>query len=359
MASASFIADKIKGPTPLYVSFTDTSDTETSATDYLRIWEVTNVSGTDDIYYSNESTFNYAFTSGAEGFVYTVTMTVSGVDDIEFSSSTASLDITVCSPSDPLRLDPNKTIDIVQLLPNYLKETETNTVVAQIFQNFLNTIYDEYLLTTSASDYELENIPKISILEKINRLTELHDPDLIDIEYIQFFANYLGYDVNVNRGEIGVIQDQDSNDPCVQEDVKRYLRFVISNLPTWYKIKTTNDCVKIMLFSFGLIGDLITRWTNDYQVDVGSNWISFRDGIDTLDDIPSDFYPTPHFLVSINLDTSETTFLDPNTRNAVFNAVNSIKPVNDVFDGFLGFTHTSQTIYVKALVRNKLYLHIT
>ena len=359
MASASFTADKTRAATPFYVTFTDTTDTETSAADYLRIWEVTSVSGTYDTTYSYVPTFNYAFLSGNDGFVYTVTLTVSGVDDVGFSNSTFSIDLSSCGPSEPLRLDPNKTIDIVQLLPNYLKESETNDVVSLIFQNFLNTIYDEYLLTTSASDYELDNIPKISVLEKINRLTELHDPALVDIEYIQFFANYLGYDINVNRGELGVIQDQNPDDPAVQEDVKRYLRFIVSNLPTWYKIKTTNDCVKIMLFSFGLIGDIISRWTNDYREDIGPNWISFVDGTDSLSDIPSDFYPTPHFLVSINLDTSESTFLNPNTRNAVFNAIKSIKPVNDVFDGFLGLTRSQPTVYVKASVRNKLYLHIT
>ena len=34
----------------------------------------------------------------------------------------------------------------------------------------------------------------------------------------------------------------------------KYLRFIISNLPTWYKIKTTRNSIRIMLFSFGIIG---------------------------------------------------------------------------------------------------------
>ena len=62
----------------------------------------------------------------------------------------------------------------------------------------------------------------ISIIEKINRLTELHDPDLINLDYIQFFANYLGYDVDINRDEL-----------INQDEIEEYLRFVIRNLPTW------------------------------------------------------------------------------------------------------------------------------
>lgn len=272
---------------------------------------------------------------------------------------TSAAFLSACGPEEPKRFNDFKEIDLVDFLPSYLKETETNDLV-NFFQGFLNSLYDEKIRVTSASDYELENQTKISVLEKVSRLTELHDPDLIDIEYIQYFANYLGYSVDVNRGELGVLADRDSTNPAVQEDVKRYLRFIVSNLPNWYKIKTTDNAVKILLYSFGLIGDLITRYTNDYRKDNGSNWINFRDGRDSIKDVPRDFYVTSHFVISIELDESTTNFsLNRVTRNNVLDAIESIRPANTVFDRALGHVSRSETIAIQALASNRVYLKMS
>lgn len=267
--------------------------------------------------------------------------------------------ISTCGPEEPIRYDANKEIDLKSLLPSFLKESQTNDLM-QFFQDFLNKIYDEKIHTSSATDFEISNRKRISILEKINRITELHDPDYVDIEYIQYFANYLGYSVDVNRGELGVLADADSNDPLVQEDSKRYLRFIISNLPNWYKIKTTSNAVKIMLYSFGLVGDLITRFTNDYRADNGTNWINFREGRDNYNDIPRDFYLTSHYVVSIELDESVINFsLNNVTRLNVLNAIESIRPANTVFDTVLGHVTRSETITVYPIARKRLFLNMT
>jgi len=89
----------------------------------------------------------------------------------------------------------------------------------------------DLLIYTAASGSNVS----MSILEKVNRLTELHDPDLIDLEYIQYFANNLGYNVNVNRSQFG----NGGTDANSEEELNRYLRFMVRNLPSWYKIKTT------------------------------------------------------------------------------------------------------------------------
>lgn len=273
--------------------------------------------------------------------------------------TTSASILSACGPSEPYRFDDNKEIDLVSLLPSFLKESETNDLV-QFFQDFLNTMYDEKIYTASATEFEIENRPKISILEKINRIKELHDPDYIDIEYIQYFANYLGYSVDVNRGELGVLADADSEDPCVQEDSKRYLRFIISNLPNWYKIKTTDNAIKIMLYSFGLVGDLVTRFTNDYRLDNGTNWINFREGRDSYEDVSSDFYLTSHFVVSIELDESVTNFsLNNVTRFNVLNAIESIRPANTVFDRILGHVTRAETITIYPMTRKRLFLKMS
>ncbi len=226
----------------------------------------------------------------------------------------------------------------------------------QFYQEFLNKLYYEKTYTQSASDYEVSNRPKISIIEKINRLAELQDPSLIDIEYLQFFANNLGYSVDVSRGELGVLANQDDNNPAVQEDVKRYLRFIVENLPSWYRVKSSKSAIKIMLYSFGLIGDLITRYTTDYQAETGSNWVNFRDGRDNFANLPSEFYPTSHFVISIELDQSLINFsLNNQTRSNVFNAVESIRPVEKVNDGYLGHISRQGIMYMRAYIRERAY----
>ncbi len=114
-----------------------------------------------------------------------------------------------------------------------------------------------------------------------------------------------------------------------------------------------------MLYSFGLIGDLITRYTNNYKNDDGSNWINFRDGIDSTLDIPEGFYPTPHFVISIELDSSTTNFSLNNTvRNNVVNAIESIRPANTVNDGILGHVSRIGTEYIQAFARKRLYIRM-
>jgi hypothetical protein len=353
----SFSVNKLKGTIPLYFILTDVTDVSlyTSAVDYARIWSITNTRTSEtDLIQSTSASTNFCV-SGSSILNDTFTVILSAVVDSTVLITTSASLLSSCGPEDPIRFGDNKSVDLSAYLPNYLKESETNELVILI-QDFLNRIYDTKTYTNSATTYEIENRPKISVLEKINRLTETHDPDYCDIEYIQYFANFLGYNVDVFRSELGVLADADSTDPGVQEDVKRYLRFIVSNLPHWYKIKTTNNAVKIMLYSFGLIGDLITRYTNDYKADIGSNWISPREGYDSFEDISKDFYPTSHYLISIELDSSQSDFsLDSNVRRNVLNAVESIRPANTVNDGFLGHITRDYNVYMRAYATKRAY----
>lgn len=274
-------------------------------------------------------------------------------------STTSAAYITLSGPRYPIRYDDNKEIDLAEYIPTYLKEDEYADLVS-FFQSFLNEMYGEYIYTTSALPIEISAREKISILEKVNRISELHDPDFIDPEYIQFFANYLGYSVDLKRGELGVVTDPDDIDLSVQEDVKRYLSFVVSNLPHWYKIKTTNNAIKIMLYSFGLIGDIVTRFTSDYKPDTGYNWYNFAEGIDSVVDLPQGFYPTPHFTIRINIDSSPINFsFNERTRLNIFNAVDSIRPVNAKFDGIEGYTKASFTLFTRTYARRKVMMRIS
>lgn len=263
---------------------------------------------------------------------------------------TSAYCLSSCGPEDPYRIEENREINLVDFLPSHLKDSDVNDLV-QFFQDFLNQLYYEKIYTASATQYEQDNRPKISILEKINRLTELHDPDLVDTEYLQYFANYLGYSVDVNRGELGILEDASASDPATQEDIKRYLRFVVSNLPNWYRIKTTRNAVKVMLYSFGLIGDILQLFTKDYKPDDGTNWRVFREDQDgDINLMPSDYYPTSHFTILIDLDQSltEISFTE-SARQNVFKAVNSVRPANTVFEGITGYLRPTKSVMTYGL----------
>jgi hypothetical protein len=175
------------------------------------------------------------------------------------------------------------------------------------------------------------------ILRKIEKIRDFNDPDLIDINYINFFANKMGYNVNISRGTLGLFTTSGASTyeeltGTELENANKYLRFVVKNLPNWYKIKTTKNAIKIMLFSYGVIGDIITLFTNDYS----SNWVHDEedDNINITSEVPSDYYPSPHFTIQIDIRQTAPSWID-NIEN-IINAIDSMRPVNTVFDRLSG-----------------------
>ena len=312
----------------------------------------------------------------------------------------------------------NKQINLINYLPDYLKSSEVEIFV-KFFEDFLNTMYegmDGYSATTtelpilrrgaltipsynnkyyilsgnvisgeniSTSANIVENVvfagrnynndiqipmlsgevleERMSVLEKVYRLTELHDPDLIDINYIQFFAKNLGYNVNINRVQIGDnlgnISDvyNNTNELDFIVDQNKYLRFVVQNLPNWYKIKTTRNAIKVMLYSFGLIGDLIEYYSNDYN----KNWKLNYELDLNRSNIPDDYFPTSHFSVLVYLDDSyDSVSFDWEKRQKIIDAIESVKPINTVFEKLVGYANRFFPMKVALNVRLRNYILI-
>lgn len=213
--------------------------------------------------------------------------------------------------------------------------------------------------------------PKISILEKIKRLTELQDPDLTPIQtsnstsstsnydFISLLASNLGYQVDINRedmqytGDMGNLAYLEDNTYSAV-DVGKYLRFMVANLPNWYKIKTTRNAIKVLLYSFGLIGDTNPKYTSDYD----KNWILYNE-LDKFQNIPDNYYPTPHFAVTVEIDNSvdEVSF-DNGRRNNVVKAIESVRPVNTVFEGLNGHVTRVFDINININTNVKMYMVI-
>jgi hypothetical protein len=279
------------------------------------------------------------------------------------------------------RFGGNRKINLTNFLPEYIKSTDIYEFT-QFFEDYLNEMYDGvpgYSIETSGFSttyggsgetsgdeisatvygYDNEIIPtsasnynKISVLEKVYRITDLHNPDLIDVEYFQHFANYLGYDVALNKGDITSQSTEEGN---------RQLRFFLRNLPNWYKLKTSRNAIKTMLFSFGLVCDVVNYYTQDYI----NNWklsnLSYYNGKvrEDLSDINNDWYPTPHFMLWYDINRSGANLsFDVSQANQIINAIESIRPANTVFRGVQGYYKVSQSVGVNALPRYRKHVKL-
>lgn len=190
--------------------------------------------------------------------------------------------------------------------------------------------------TTSDRDAR-KGYTHISILEKIKRIGDLHDPELIDAEYINYFASYLGFSLDFTSDTLVNILNTDPNYALLTEEGKEiarqdYLRFIVTNIPSWYRIKSTNNALNILMYSFGIAAQIKQYYTDNYN-----NFTRYRQqSSGTI--IPNTFYETPHFTVYTDLDASESSVANDVTKlDAIVNAVNSVRPINTVFDGITGY----------------------
>jgi hypothetical protein len=334
----------------------------------------------------NSTLFNY---NQVNDYMYTLeilipqtgmfTLTAGGYAVDLYRQRSYNLNVVVNLNETPKRYLTKKNINLTNLLPTHLEYSETGEFV-EVFENYLNEMYfeyenlrtDDYTFTknsegdktyyktsadTNGDDilvspgvsgtnlipykYNVQEIPKISILEKIKRLSDLHDPDLIDIAYINSLANYLGYDINIFKNNL-------PNSEISDYDANRYLRFIVSNLPHWNRIKCTKNAIKILLYSFGLVGDLLERWTSDdlsssiyhptsggYSNDI-TKWSYENESsnltniYNNIQDIPENYFPTSHFKIVVSQVASRDVWINqiPN----IIHAIEGIRPINTVLE---------------------------
>lgn len=243
----------------------------------------------------------------------------------------------------------NRDINLTNYIPNHLAFDDSGNTsefftLTKFYEYYLNTLYTN-----------LDEPCSIGVLEKTSRLRNLHDPDKMELDYIQYFANYLGYNVDVNKAELGGFttspnsssyNDGPDNSEIFSEYQKKALRFVVRNLPNWYSIKTTRNSIKMLLLSFGIFGDLLEVYTNDYTNDWFIN--SIPPGTYVADDMIIDRYPTPHMFVEIDINSTNLNYIYGSEQNltSLYKSFDSIRPANVVFEGILGKTENStQPIY--------------
>lgn len=254
----------------------------------------------------------------------------------------------------------------------------------------------------------------ISILEKIYRLVDNFDPWLMPEENIQYYAHNLGYPLDLSRDDLG-LADYDTVDSDVLDvNKKKYYRFMASSLPDWYKIKTSRAAIKVLLYSFGLLGDCVYYYTKTYMdsvltttqakdnaetdllstrsidmstdvKDLYNQLCILQNRIDILkvnasksedwmlsmwnpnkieediSNIPDDYFPTPHFRIWFDVNSSvESGNYSKRLalQKSVAKAIQTVKPINTVFEGLVGYFNAPITAYAMPYVRVRKELRL-
>ena len=263
---------------------------------------------------------------------YSVPVTVSANGVVQISAMNYVGQTTIFTEQNfVIACDTNRSINLTNYLPQYLRDNYDGSPsefyqFTQFFESYLNTIYQD-----------VDNPCNLSVLEKTKRLQDLHDIDKIETGYIPYYAQMLGYNVGINKGELGLFSTNSNKiyNDSLSDYQNKCLRFVVGNLPNWYSIKTTRNAVRIMLLSFGIIGDVIDYYTKDYD----RFWMPNKTttGQYVADNIPPDWYPTPHISVGIDLTNSENSVVYSNQTTSILNAMEDIRPANVVIEGLQGY----------------------
>lgn len=228
-----------------------------------------------------------------------------------------------------IKCSTNRKLNLTNYLPEYLRYDTGSQLeffeFTEFFENYLNTIYED-----------IDGSCNIGVLEKVNQLRNLHNIDEIKSDYLPYLSNMLDYDITLNKEELALYSNRDGyND--LDSYVNKMLRFVVSNLPNSYNIKTTRNAIKILLLSFGIVGNVIEVFSNDYK----DNWVfnNYTSGSYVNDDITSDYFPTPHISIGIDLkNTPDNLVSQPSISiQRMLESVESIRPTNVVVDGVTGF----------------------
>lgn len=269
-------------------------------------------------------------------FRYSIPVLVSSTGYVEISAMNYVAKTAIFKENNfIIGCEDGKKTSLTKFIPQYYRDNPNGTEseyfqFVKVFEDYLNTLY-----------YNIENSCNISTLEKIKKLGDFRNIDKIDVNYIYQYANMLGYDVGINKSEIGkFVNTSGTYSDTFENYQEKCLRFVVGNLPNWYSIKTTRNAVRTMLLSFGIIGDLIENYTLDYKNYWKQNRTVAGQYVD--ESISKEWYPTPHVSVGIDLKNSDHSKIYSDTTKHIINAMESIRPANVVIESLQGYYSTDE-----------------
>lgn len=215
-------------------------------------------------------------------------------------------------------------------------------------QNQYNANFDYNTVvnpTTMKPDWNGIPTMKYPLSEKIGRLIYQKDPNVIDFEVIGYLGRYLGYDITT------ILEDLVDNPYYKNEaEVQMALRKLIENLPEFNALKSTNAGLDSLLLAFGIIGKIVTMWTDvndpygefipDYQIH-NTNTTNLASGDNVT------YVPTPHFKIIADMEgPGFNQFLADDARR-IITSIKTYKPINTVFDGIIKYLKAKATASVR------------
>jgi len=213
---------------------------------------------------------------------------------------------------DPIKIGPwnDRLTDIVNWIPGALRDTELTEFVS-LYQDFLN----KGMYTTPCKWDESELAT--SMLKKIERILDFRDPSEIDENLIQNYADLLGFSAS-DMKKISEMNKGEEGDESL-DDVYNRCRELIRSIPFLEANKTTEIAMMLLIgilgktFEFKVMylgkGRTGQDYDNCYWEDKGN--------------------PTPHFGLELPLGKS----LDDATAKVVNQIIESIRPINTVYEG--------------------------
>lgn len=183
-------------------------------------------------------------------------------------------------------------------------------------------------------DASFKGVPDMgySLAERIERLAYLKDASVIDYELIGYLARFMGYDITAVADDVN-----ESGVYNTSEERENALRETISHLPQYYALNGTKAGINMLMATFGLVGELITLWTNTanpYGEMIRQDDVDDRIQRDARLGRSGQWVPTPHVVLDV---IDEPTFpmvsVTADDIERIREQIRCCKPINVVFDG--------------------------
>lgn len=171
------------------------------------------------------------------------------------------------------------------------------------------------------------------LAERIERLAYLRDPEVIDLDLIGYLARFMGYDITALADDI-----RSSNVYRNSMEREAAIREAVAHLPQFYALNGTKPGINMLMATFGLIGELVTMWTNTsnpYGELVRQDEVPARMDMDLANGkTTSSWVPTPHVMLDIIENENFNSVLMGNTElTRMKEQIRRCKPIQVVFDG--------------------------
>lgn len=238
----------------------------------------------------------------------------------------------------------NTTIPNFQFLLEKIENIDTAASIHKMYNAKFdkNTVADR---NNMKSDFLGVSDMKYPLIEKIERLAYLKDPNVIDFEFIDHLARYMGYDMTPLTDDIS-----ESVFYKTQEEKEKSIRSIIKNLPYFNALRATKPGLESLLLTFGLVGKVVTLWTEadkPYQDFIPDYMIREIQYSKMYDNNPTTFAPTPHFKLEIDIEGNFDNQITTRELPRLTNNIEIYKPINTVFDGII--------LYVESTLKAAVY----